>query len=113
MGQLVYGTLYFVLTISLFVAVRYIIYQKKVIDSLENEVERANGNKSTITFSKYGVSISSPEDRSNQTMITNSTPPKSKKRNPGSSVNRKWNGSIKYDKPSDEIINFFNDGGDK
>lgn len=37
MGQLVYGTLYFVLTVSLFVAVRYIIYQKKVIDSLERE----------------------------------------------------------------------------
>lgn len=37
MGQLVYGTLYFVLTVSLFVAVRYIIYQKKVINSLERE----------------------------------------------------------------------------
>lgn len=45
MGQLVYGTLYFVLTVSLFVAVRHIIYQKKVIDSLENEVEQSNSNQ--------------------------------------------------------------------
>lgn len=43
-------------------------------------------------------------------MITNTVPPKSKKRNPGSYLKGK---SIEYEQPSDEVIKFFNNGGDK